>query len=155
MSNLSHNRNAEIEELFDVFDSDNDGYINTNDLRRFMNSLNEYPSDKEIQDMIVAIDSTGEGRINLVDFTKVISQDTLNKFSHYILLNEFEIQEAFRIFDKNNKGYLTKDDLYIIMNSFTELSRLEVDCMIEETMKNSVSDKLLYEDFVRLLKSLD
>ena len=41
------------------------------------------------------------------------------------------------------------------MNSFTELSRLEVDCMIEETMKNSVSDKLLYEDFVRLLKSLD
>ena len=58
---------------FTVFDADGDGYISQEDLRTIMQSLGEQLTDDQLADIIREIDSTGEGRIDLHEFTEVIN----------------------------------------------------------------------------------
>lgn len=68
------------EQLFQLFDLDRKGYIETKDLERVAHELGEYDITKEdLQEMIRRGDSKNEKRVYLEDFSKIM---TLNLFQH-------------------------------------------------------------------------
>ena len=54
----------EMLEAFRVFDSDGDGYINGEDIRKTMRQLGEEISEKDVKDMMFEADLDKDGRIN-------------------------------------------------------------------------------------------
>ena len=56
----------ELREAFNLFDKDGDGYITTGELGTVMSSLNQHPSDEQLQDMINEVDADGQDDVVIV-----------------------------------------------------------------------------------------
>lgn len=69
---------SEIEKIFKLFDTDNTGYITYRSLKRVVSELGENLSDNDIQEMIDQADRSGQGKINLQDFTRIMKKRTGN-----------------------------------------------------------------------------
>ena len=54
----------EITNAFKIFDKNGDGFINGQELRQVMTSLDENLTDKELDDMMKEADTDGDGLIN-------------------------------------------------------------------------------------------
>jgi len=62
----------EIEEAFKMFDRDNSGTINHNEIKHVVNSLGLKISDDDIKDMIKVADKDGDGDINYMEFMRLM-----------------------------------------------------------------------------------
>lgn len=54
----------EMREAFKIFDTDGDGYIDANDIRKTMRTLGEDVSEKDVKEMVQEADIDGDGRID-------------------------------------------------------------------------------------------
>ena len=102
---LSAEQIEEFREAFQIFDADNSGSIGTDELREVLKSLGQHPSDEELDEMILEVDTDGNGVLEFNEFltlmaTKIRSADT-----------EEELVEAFKIFDRDGDQLLNKEDL--------------------------------------------
>ncbi|KAG5645669.1 hypothetical protein DXG03_005507 [Asterophora parasitica] len=116
----------EIKEAFKVFDKDGNGYISAAELRHVMTNLGEKLSDNEVDEMIREADVDGDGQINYDEFVKLFHSPPLDTLAR--LLNPSntdydgptdeqieEFREAFALFDKDNDGTITHEELGTIM----------------------------------------
>jgi len=110
-----------------------------------MRSLGQNPSESELQDMINEVDADNNGTI---DFPGMIwpwfSQDfsLLTSLPEFLTMmarkmkdtdSEEEIREAFKVFDRDNNGFISAAELRHVMTSIGEkLTDDEVDEMIRE-----------------------
>lgn len=92
------------------------------------NSIPEFPFlDVELRDMVNEVDQDGNGTIEFNEFLQMMSKKMKDGDS------EDELREAFRVFDKNNDGLISSNELRHVMTSLGErLSEEEVDDMIKE-----------------------
>ena len=60
----------EIKEIFDYFDKDGSGEIDSDELKDCLKCLGENVVDEEVNDMIAAMDIDGDGTISFVEFLK-------------------------------------------------------------------------------------
>ena len=67
----------EIKKAFRLFDSEERGKINFNDLKRVAKELGENMSDDELNEMIEEADRDGDGEINEEDFIRVMKKTNL------------------------------------------------------------------------------
>ena len=67
----------EIKKAFRLFDSEERGKINLNDLKRVAKELGENMSDDELNEMIEEADRDGDGEINEEDFIRVMKKTNL------------------------------------------------------------------------------
>lgn len=85
MVNKTTNKNTDVEvsrEAFNVFDTENTGYITMKELKRVMNNLGEELADEDIEEMIAKVDSDGDGRVSFEDFMEMLDaqdEDALAK----------------------------------------------------------------------------
>merc|ERR1711982_59099 len=74
---LAHRQNADVDDMhriFRLFDVDNKGFINIEDLKRVTKELGEHSmTDMELQEMIDRASCRG-GRVSLEDFTVVMNK---------------------------------------------------------------------------------
>ncbi len=63
-----------LHEIFNSFDKDCSGYIDSNELRILLNSQEMNPSEEEIFQMIEMVDDKNTGNIHFSQFLKVIAQ---------------------------------------------------------------------------------
>ena len=114
-----------------------------------MRSLGQNPSESELQDMINEVDSDNNGTI---DFPGKLTSNLLPKSSQELMVaspflefltmmarkmrdtdSEDEIREAFKVFDRDNNGFISAAELRHVMTSIGEkLTDDEVDEMIRE-----------------------
>ncbi|KAL5961344.1 Calmodulin [Taenia solium] len=69
-SNLA-SRNDMYREAFSKFDVNNDGVIDSNDLKELMKNIGKQLSDKEILEMILEADKNGDGVVDYNEFVHI------------------------------------------------------------------------------------
>ena len=113
-----------------------------------MRSLGQNPSESELQDMINEVDSDNNGTIDFPGTGYITKRLTLSSKLTVLLHTEFltmmarkmkdtdseeEIREAFKVFDRDNNGFISAAELRHVMTSIGEkLTDDEVDEMIRE-----------------------
>ncbi|KAK0609033.1 Calmodulin [Lasiodiplodia hormozganensis] len=65
----------EIREIFNVFDRDGSGTINSSELRHVMKAIGENLTDAEIDDLIKEADVDGNGTIDYEEFARFFKKD--------------------------------------------------------------------------------
>ncbi|XP_070578313.1 calmodulin-like isoform X2 [Ptychodera flava] len=147
IDNLTEDQIAELKEAFSLFDIDGDGTINNKELVIVLRSLGQNPTEKEVEDMIQEVDIDGSGTIEFPEFLMMMA----TKFN--AVDGEDELRDAFRVFDTDDTGYITVDELRHLMTTMGEkLSADEMDEMVKDA--NADEDgKVNYQEFVKLITS--
>ena len=105
---------AEFKEAFALFDKDGDGTITKNELCTVMQSLGQDPTDQDLDDMINEIDQDGNGEIDFDEFLVLMAMNTQD------LTEDAIIGKGFSVFDVDDDGFITIDDLRTMMMSLGE-----------------------------------
>ena len=111
------------------------------ELSTVMRSLGQNPTDAEVQDIINEVDVDGSGSMEFPEFCimmvkKMAETDTEN-----------EVQEAYRVFDKDKDGFITRQELRMIFAALPERLMPE---QIEE-MLDAADDDGIEVDILDLL----
>lgn len=152
MSNLTEERIAEFREAFELFDKDQDGCITIDELAALMKALNLPATDQEIQNMKSEVDVDQNGNIEYKEYISLIARRVRD-----VDLEE-EMIEAFKIFDTNNDGHLSKDELKVVMQIIGEklvgepISNEDLEIMWDEadTDQDGYID---YEEFCKVISN--
>eukprot|EP01147_Barroeca_monosierra_P007962 gene7962-708_t len=103
---LTEKEQLEMKEVFILCDADGSGAIDWRELRAGLRGLGFPVSKKEAQDMINDADTNGDGYVDLNEFLHIVE-----RLSRTEVDIGREIMQGFRHFDKENKGFITLDDL--------------------------------------------
>jgi Ca2+-binding EF-hand superfamily protein len=138
---------AEIEQLwkaFSVFDADGSGAISVEELGSVMRSLGQSPNPTELRDLIKEVDLDRSGSIDFAEFqTLMISRQG----DH-----QSRLKLAFSVFDKDNSGRITADEMRSVMSQFG-LSDAELDEMVKEVDEDG-DGSIGFEEFCKLAARL-
>jgi len=151
VDNLTSEQIEEFKEAFNLFDKDGDGVITTKELGTVMRSLGQNPSEVELQDMINEVDQDGNGTLDFEEFLVMMAKKQIQMQNAED--NEEELKEAFKVFDKDNNGYISAAELRHVM---TNLGEKLTDEEVEEMIKEADTDgdgQVNYDEFVKMMMS--
>lgn len=144
---LTEDQIRELRQAFDVFDYDHAGVISSKKMGEVMRSLGQNPTEAEIYDLVDEIDIDGNGEIDFLEFLQMMA-------TKYPATNSDEdLIEAFKIFDSNDNGVITSNELRRIMQNLGE--RL-TDEEIEDIMREVDTDRdgvISFEEFKNAMRS--
>ncbi|KAL8105032.1 hypothetical protein AgCh_028991 [Apium graveolens] len=109
---LNQEQIVEFQEAFSLFDKDGDGCITIEELATVIRSLDQNPSEEELQDMISEVDADGNGTIEFVEFLNLMAK----KMKETDV--EEELKEAFKVFDKDQNGFISATEVIYASQSF-------------------------------------
>jgi len=140
---ISNKKIAEYREAFDIFDKDGDGFITRKDLQRVLCLLGQKPTDAQLEKMFREVDVDGMGRVEFPQFLDMM-KETVNDF-------ECCIVDSFKIFDEDEDGFISLDDLKSIMSRLGErLSEKQLEDMISQADTDSAG-KVRLADLAKVM----
>lgn len=126
-SNLTEEEIEEYRQAFKIFDRDGSGAITAKELAVAMRSLGQNPTDDELERMVREVDIDGNGELDFEEFCDMMSRTKKDVTSYKA------IEEAFKVFDKEEKGSISREYFRHIMTTMGErLTDEEVDEMLDE-----------------------
>ena len=142
---LTETEIADLQAAFSVYDKDGDGTITAKELETVMRKLNAKPTKSDLQAIINKADVDGNGTIDFSEFLTLMSQhmgDSKRKSKH---------MDAFRVFDQNGDGFISKTELRRVMSKIGQkVTDEEIDDMIKSVDMND-DGKVNYEEFTQLM----
>ncbi|UJR15935.1 hypothetical protein I4U23_002855 [Adineta vaga] len=137
---------AEFRELFNMFDKDNQGVLTLQTLISTIKAVGQIPTEADMIDLMREIDLDNSGTIDFYEFVHIISYNM-----HPNETNQ-EIRQAFNLFDQNQDGTITLDDLKTTIDKYfeTSINDLELRQMIELAADHNESEQISFEDFLRI-----
>jgi len=143
---LTEEQKQEIQEAFDLFDTDGSGSIDAKELKVAMRALGFEPKKEEIQKMIADVDDDGSGSIEFEEFLKMMTQKILNRDP------KDEILKAFRLFDDDETGKISFKNLKRVAKELGErMTDEELQEMIDEADRDG-DGEVNEEEFLRIMK---
>jgi calcium-dependent protein kinase len=142
-SRLNENDINDLNKLFETFDLDNDGQISFEEFQHvLLNFKSNEIMEHEIKEIFNSLDTDKNGKI---DYTEFIAS-CLEK---NIYLNKDRLHEAFSLFDKDNNGVITKEDIMNVLQLKSDENK-EIENIIKNIDKNGdgVIDKNEFEEFM-------
>ncbi|GAB6020432.1 hypothetical protein CHUAL_003127 [Chamberlinius hualienensis] len=137
----------DLKAAFSLLDTNRDGKVNASELKSMMETMGIKVSDEQIQNLIAQASTTGDGLISEDEFMQFMSTQSTADSDDVM----HDLVAAFRVFDKDSNGYISRDELKRAME------------MIGENVSESCLDELLraadidqdgrinYEEFARML----
>jgi calmodulin len=96
-----------MKEAFALFDKNNDGEIDHNEIADVFVAMGLDIEKAEVHDILDDLDENGDGHIDFAEFITFIDRRmSINS-------QRLELQEAFANFDKDGDGFITFQDLKI------------------------------------------
>ena len=145
MKEFSEEQYAEYKETFNLFDKNGDGIINAADFERVMESFGIPSTLPELKQMMEELGTSGKDSIDFNEFVTLMSNHSLD--------SDKELQEAFKIFDKNGDGRLSAEDLKEVMKMFGEKSTDKEVAEIIKLFDFDGDGQINYSDFVKMMKN--
>jgi len=148
MSSLNHQELLqEFQEAFQLFDKDNDGKLNSDELGTVMRALGQNPTQAEIKNIVKEIG--GSGMVDFQEFTTIMQRRMKTADS-----SEEQIKEAFKVFDKTGSGLIEINELKHVLTTLGEkLTAEEVDGVMKDADTDN-DGKINIQDFLRVMKSV-
>ncbi|PON31831.1 Parvalbumin [Parasponia andersonii] len=97
----------QLKAIFSRFDMDADGSLTILELAALLRSLGLKRSGDQIHALLSNVDANGNGSIELEELVNAIMPDV----SDEILVNQEQLIEVFRSFDRDGNGYITAAEL--------------------------------------------
>ncbi|XP_017079814.1 calmodulin [Drosophila eugracilis] len=144
-NNLTEEQLKDLEMAFALFDVDDHKVISIKHLGQLMQTVAQYPTDTELQDIYTEIDSDGSGELYLSDFLYIMSKRYEN------MTKEDEIIAAFRVFDQEGTGVISESEFRHIMKNMGEQM---TDEEVEEIIRDADSDNEGNIDYVRFVNMM-
>lgn len=132
---------------FNKLDADGDGVISIAEFKESISKLGRN-STQEIIDVFNEIDADKSGTINYTEFIAA----TMNQS---IYLKEEKLFQAFKMFDKNNDGFISAEEIKNVLGNdpkYKDSNELWTQ-MIKECDANG-DGKIDYNEFIRLMSSV-
>lgn len=144
---MSDNFVKDIRAAFSMLDTNQDGMVNAEELKSMMTRLGFTMDDSQIQDLLRQASKSGDGLISEDEFLHFMNRHSPDTAEDTVE----DLLAAFRVFDKDKNGYITRDELQRAMQMIGE-SVTEV--TLDEMIKMADVDKdgrINYEEFARML----
>ena len=144
---LQDDRRKLMKEILDLFDPNNEGFINSKDTSKILQAMGRTLEEEDEQNFLQAADPENTGKISKDNFLATVealfslSKDNVN-----------ELMEAFKIFDINNTGKISVKNLkQILVKIGQDLKEEEADDLIKyiDVDKEGNID---YADFIQVWK---
>ncbi|MED6145816.1 translation elongation factor EF1B gamma [Stylosanthes scabra] len=146
---LSEEQIVDLKEAFGLFDKDGDGCITVEELATVIRSLDQNPSEEELQDMITEVDADGNGTIEFDEFLNLMAKKIKDTDDA-----EEELKEAFKVFDKDQNGFISASELrHVMINLGEKLTDEEVEQMIKEADLDG-DGQVNYDEFVNMMMAV-
>ena len=145
ITSLSEETKADYMDAFNMFDTNHDGTINSQKIGELMRKLGKNPTESQLNQIIGNIAKNGSKQIGFDDFVELMEQK--NKEND----PEIEIINMFQIFNKENNGLISNEELFHIIRTFGEtLTDEEIREIITEADVDG-DGYINYEEFVRMM----
>nr|AFK09219.1 calcium-dependent protein kinase [Dunaliella salina] len=143
---LPANDLAGLKEMFHSIDTDNSGTISVEELHEGLRKKGSHVDPREAQYIMDSIDVNGNSRIDYEEF--------LAATLHLTKLNrEEQMINAFKFFDKDESGFITKDEIVRgLADLGEEANKDEVNAIMSQADKNG-DGKIDYEEFCIMMRS--
>ncbi|CBI23246.3 unnamed protein product, partial [Vitis vinifera] len=143
--NLSEEEIKGLKAMFTNMDTDKSGTITYEELKSGLARLGSRLSETEVQQLMEAADVDGNGTIDYIEFiTATMHRHRLERDEH--------LYKAFNYFDKDNSGFITRDELE---NAMKEYGMGDEDS-IKEIINEVDTDKdgrINYKEFCTMMRS--
>ncbi|KAI3975347.1 hypothetical protein MKX01_018789 [Papaver californicum] len=145
---LSEEQTLEFQEAFCLFDKDGDGCITIDELATVIRSMDQNPTEEELQEMMREVDVNGNGTIEFVEFLNIMGRKMKEADA------EDELKEAFKVFDKDQNGYISANELrHVMINLGEKLTDEELEQMIKEADLDG-DGQVNYDEFARMMMAV-
>ncbi|XP_053431415.1 calmodulin-like protein 6 [Nycticebus coucang] len=143
---LSAEQIKEYKGVFEMFDEEGNGEVKMGELECLMSLLGINPTKSELGSMAKDVDSDNKGFFNCDGFLAL-----MGIYHEKAQNQESELRAAFRVFDKEGKGYIDWNTLkYVLMNAGEPLNEVEAEQMMKEADKDG-DGTIDYEEFVAMM----
>eukprot|EP00440_Ansanella_granifera_P015542 gb/GFBE01016891.1/.p1 GENE.gb/GFBE01016891.1/~~gb/GFBE01016891.1/.p1 ORF type:complete len:245 (+),score=84.48 gb/GFBE01016891.1/:1-735(+) len=143
--NFSKAQLSEYRDAFNMFDTDGSGDIDTSELGALLKALGQSPNEAELKEMVKEVDADGSGSIEFNEFLALMTKRMEGSS------NEDDIAEAFKLYDRDNNGFISVANLQYML---TTLGEKFSDDDVKEMLLEADSDgdgKVNYKDFHKMM----
>lgn len=107
MAKIQSDQLKQLKDIFNRFDMDRDGSLTQLELAALLRSLGLKPSGDQIHVLLANMDVNGNGSIEFEELVDAILPD----INEQVLINQDQLMEVFRSFDRDGNGYITAAEL--------------------------------------------
>ena len=138
----------QLQEIFNKYAGEKEALSEESLQLLLKEKLEQYIQKKQIKALFKKIDTDGSGEIEFDEFIEFMR--SLNKEDE---LDEDALKEVFKLFDRDEKGYLTPESVYHIFLALGEKIKLEDIISILKENDIDGDGNLNFEDFKMLMHS--
>lgn len=119
---------GELKSVFATFDKNGDGFITKQELRDSLKNIGIFTTEKEVDEMVVKVDSNGDGLIDYEEFCLLCNSSSMGGGDQDMVEEgsgggreiaeeeEGDLKEAFDVFDRDKDGLISVEELSLVLS---------------------------------------